>query len=195
MQLPLPTLRKEQIILCLKEGCSGRGIPSVQEMQTIAAYLVILIGLACMVLACVQIVTLRMLIYRHHHEQTAHIEAMTILAVAMQPSDTREHSVRVADIAKKVARELKLSSGRVTLVHTAGLLHEIAGLASLSCDSVESAILIVADYFDTAMNDHGGSMNLDKAMEEVRRGAGTRFDPVVVRALLVVGAAGAISSA
>jgi HD-GYP domain-containing protein (c-di-GMP phosphodiesterase class II) len=49
---------------------------------------------------------------------------------------------------------------------------------------IEAAIIAVADAFDAMVND--SKMQLDKAIDNIRREAGTRFHPEVVKAFLRV---------
>lgn len=63
----------------------------------------------------------------------------------------------------------------------------ISCLASLAHQRVpvEAAILAVAEHFDTITHDDAEQAELDDAIEDVRRRAGTQFHPAVVKALLV----------
>jgi HD-GYP domain-containing protein (c-di-GMP phosphodiesterase class II) len=112
------------------------------------------------------------------------IGVVAMLTAAMQPSEIRAHCRRVADLSKKLARELRLPAKRLALVHAIGILHEIDGIDAITRSTpLEFAILGVADSFDTLTNG-GEALQLDEAIEEIRREAGTRFSPAVVKALM-----------
>ena len=143
--------------------------------------------LVCLTLICFQVATLWSVCRRHRREMAAHVGAMAILTAAMQPRETRAHCIRVADISERIAQELRLSAKRLALVRAIGILHEIEGIDSITRNTpLEFAILGVADYYDRLTHDGSESLELDEAMEEIRRGAGTRFEPVVIKALMTV---------
>lgn len=159
-------------------------------MQTVGVYLIVLISMICTVLACRQFAALRSLYRRIRLQQTAYIDAMILLITAVQPQSIREHSRRVADTARNLASQLRLSAERCHLVYIAGLVHELVGVENTSSDPMESSILLAADCFDALINDE--SMSPDEAIEEIRRGAGICFDSGVVKALIALGAADTI---
>ncbi len=153
------------------------------EVQAVSAAWIVLI---CLILGCVQIAVLRS-VCRRHREMAAYLETVAALVAAMQPEDIREHCRRVANIAERLAKELKLSARSVALVRTAALFHEAGKSGSCSgCLPMESAILAVADCFDTIVHGQGDSTAVDKAIEEIRRGAGTRFHPAAAKAMMTL---------
>jgi HD-GYP domain-containing protein (c-di-GMP phosphodiesterase class II) len=156
----------------------------VPEVQTVSLGWSVLIGLT---LICIQAVTLWIVCHKHNREMAAHVGAMAIITAAMQPREIRAHCRRVADMSEKIAQELILSAKRLALVRAAGILHEIDGIDGITTNvPLEFAILSVADYYDVLTHDGSQSMGMDEAMEEIRREVGTRYAPVVVRALMRV---------
>ncbi|MHB9036318.1 MAG: hypothetical protein ACYC64_06600 [Armatimonadota bacterium] len=159
----------------------------MQKVSTVSIGWNVLIGLT---LICIQGAILWIICRRHKRDMAAHVGAMAILTASMQPPEIRAHCRRVADISERIAQELKLPAKRLALVRAAGILHEIDGIETISSNApnapLEFAILAVADYFDCITHDGSESMNVDEAMEEIRREAGTRFTPAVVKALMRV---------
>ncbi|MHB9036357.1 MAG: HD-GYP domain-containing protein [Armatimonadota bacterium] len=144
----------------------------------------VLIGLT---LICILAGTLWIMCRRHNREMAAHVGAMAILTASMQPPEIRAHCRRVADISERIAREMRLPAKRLALVRAVGIIHEIDGIESITVNMpLEFAILDVADYYDVLTHDGSESMSTDEAMEEIRRRAGTRYAPVVARALMRV---------
>ena len=121
------------------------------------------------------------------------IGVMAMLTAAHQPPEIRAHCRRVADISEKLARQLRLPAKQLSLVHAIGILHEIDGIDAITSNMpLEFAILGVADSFDTLTNGGSETLELDEAIEDIRREAGTRYNPAVVKALmkLVLGSEG-----
>lgn len=140
-----------------------------------------------LILICgyVQAAVFRAMLKRHNREYASHIEAVAALIVAIQPSDIAEHSRRVAAISERLARELRVPIRRVPLIRAMGLLHEIKEIVSFpGYLPVEAQILTIADYFDEVTGALDEPMSLEKAIEDIRQQAGTRFWPEVIKALM-----------
>ncbi len=155
-------------------------MPEVQSMSAIWTVLV------CLILGCIQVAVLRN-VYRLHREMAGYVETVVALVAAMQPEEIREHCRRVANISEGLAKELGLPMRSVTLVRTAALFHEV-GKSSGSSGylPMESAILAVADSFDNIVGSQADSTAVDKAIEEIRRGVGSRFHPAAVKAIMTL---------
>ncbi|MHB9036583.1 MAG: hypothetical protein ACYC64_07940 [Armatimonadota bacterium] len=154
------------------------------EVQTVSLGWSVLIGLS---LIGIQAVTLWIVCHKHNREMAAHVGAMAIITAAMQPREIRAHCLRVADISEKIAQEMRLPAKQLALVRAAGILHEIDGVDAITVNMpLEFAILRVVDYYDVLTHDGSQSMGMDEAVEEIRRQAGTRYAPIVVRALMRV---------
>jgi len=66
-----------------------------------------------------------------------------------------------------------------------GLLHEVKEIGGLpDYLPVEAEILTIADYFDDVTCALDEPMSLEKAIEDIRQQAGTRFRPEVIKALM-----------
>lgn len=153
------------------------------EVQAVSVAWVVLI---CLILGCAQIAVLRS-VCRRHREMAGYLETVGALVAAMQPEDVRDHCRRVASISGGLARELRLPARSTALVRTAALFHEVgrSGCSS-GCLPMESAILAVADSFDSIVCGQGDSTAVDKAIEDIRREAGTRFHPAAVKAVMTL---------
>ena len=151
-------------------------------MQSIS---VLWAGLIFLTLICIQGVTLWSVCKRHRQKMNEQIGVMAMLTAAHQPPEIRAHCRRVADISEKLARQLRLPAKQLSLVHAIGILHEIDGIdASTSNMPLEFSILSVADSFDTLTQACSARLEMDEAIEDIRRDAGTRYNPVVVKALM-----------
>lgn len=154
----------------------------VQAMSLGVWFFAVLLILIC---GYVQSAVFRTMLKRHNTEYASHIEAVAALIVAMQPSDIAEHSRRVAATSESLARELRVPIRRVPLVRAMGLLHEVKEIGSFpDYLPVEAEILAIADYLDEVTCAQGEPMSLEKAIEDIRQQAGTRFQPEVIKALM-----------
>lgn len=151
----------------------------VQAMSFVCAILLIII---C---GYVQAAVFRGMLKQHNRKQASHIEALAALIVAMQPSDLAEHSRRVAAISERLARELRVPIRRLPLVRAMGLLHEVKEIDRVPDHlPVEEQILTIADYLDEVTYVQSEPMTLETAIDDIRRQAGTRFQPEVIKALM-----------
>lgn len=133
----------------------------------------------------VQAAVFRGMLKQHNRKQASHIEALAALIVAMQPSDLAEHSRRVAAISERLARELRVPIRRLPLVRAMGLLHEVKEIDRVPDHlPVEEQILTIADYLDEVTYVQSEPMTLETAIDDIRRQAGTRFQPEVIKALM-----------
>jgi response regulator RpfG family c-di-GMP phosphodiesterase len=157
----------------------------VQKVQAMSLGVWVFAVLLILICGYVQAAVFRAMLKRHNTEYASHIEAVAALIVAMQPSDIAEHSKRVAAISERLAMELKVPIRRVPLVRAMGLLHEVKEIGSLPDQlPVDAEILTIADYFDEVTCTQDEPMNLEKAIENIRQQAGTRFQPEVIKALM-----------
>jgi response regulator RpfG family c-di-GMP phosphodiesterase len=140
-----------------------------------------------LIAACgyIQAAVFRTMLKRHNRDQALHIEAVAVLIVAIQPPKVAEHSRRVAAISESLARELRVPIRRLPLVRAMGLLHEVREIDRIPGHlPVEVDILAIADYFDEITCVRDEPMTLDEAIEDIRRQAGTHFQPEVIKALM-----------
>ena len=134
---------------------------------------------------CFQIHIFKVMFRQYQKELASHIEAVAVLIAALQPTSIREHSRRVATISEKLAMEMKISSKRMPIIRAAGLLHEVSEIKSIPGQrQIEADILAVADYFDSAIFNLDEPKSTDSVIEEMRREAGTKYEPAVVKALM-----------
>jgi len=157
----------------------------MQKMQTMRSDILILIMLLFTIFGCVQTVFLRRMICRYRDEQVENIVFMAAILVAMQSPKIREHSRRVSAMSEKLAGEMRLPLERMPFVRAAGLLHEIKEIGAIPGHlPIEAEILTVADYFDSVIYNFNEPKTMDDAVEDIRREAGTRYNPTVVKALM-----------
>lgn len=142
------------------------------------------VGLIGIVLLSIAMTSLLSMFHRSHREQVACIEVLAAIAATLQPPDIRDHCLRVVAISENLAQELKLPKGRIAHVRIAALLHEVGWTDGHL--PTESAIIKLADHFDAITHDCSRSITLDEAIEEIRREAGMRFPPAVVKALMTL---------
>ena len=141
------------------------------------------------ILIGIQLVAILLICRRHKREMDVQTGMMVILIATMQPREIRAHCRRVAEISEMMARAMKLPAKRLALVRAVGIIHEIDDIGSITTNMpLEFAILSVADHFDCVTHDGSESLSKDDAIEEIRREAGSRFDPAVVKALMTVAA-------
>jgi HD-GYP domain-containing protein (c-di-GMP phosphodiesterase class II) len=102
-----------------------------------------------------------------------------------------DHLLGVAELAEAVALELGLPAAEVVRVRLAAALHNVGKMA-ISADGLAgseiplaSRIIFVCDAFDamTSERSYTAARTAAKALAELRRNAGTQFDPVAVEAL------------
>ena len=133
----------------------------------------------------VQAAVFRGMLKQHNRDQALHIEAVAALIVAMQPPEIAEHSRRVAAISESLARELRVPIRRLPLVRAMGLLHEVREIDRVPDHMpVEAEMLTIADYLDEVTCVQSEPMTLDEAIDDIRRQAGTHFQPEVIKALM-----------
>jgi HD-GYP domain-containing protein (c-di-GMP phosphodiesterase class II) len=122
------------------------------------------------------------------------------------------HSKRVSEICEHIAVELKLESDKVKDLKMAGLMHDIGKIGipdqvlnkpeklnsddwdglgyprGLKADeiSLEARIIAIADAFDamTSYRTYGELKSKEQAVNEIRKCAGTQFDPIIVSLFL-----------
>jgi HD-GYP domain-containing protein (c-di-GMP phosphodiesterase class II) len=134
----------------------------------------------------------------HHAETLAMLDALADdrageqLAAAMLLAETLDlrdvatarHSETVGRYAERIAHELGLAPDQVERVRVAGVLHDIGKLGISDAIPLEGRILAVADAYEamTADRAYRKALGEGEARAELRRGAGTQFDPFVVAA-------------
>lgn len=91
------------------------------------AYLYVPLGAWAFVLTSLPLIALRDYYYQKIAEQSAYLDTITTLATCMQHYHpyTRGHLKRVANLAEKLARKLRLSNESINYISMAGLLHDI----------------------------------------------------------------------
>lgn len=91
------------------------------------SYLYIHIGAWGFVLAVMPVLTLRDFFNQWVEEKAAYMDTITTLATYMQHYHpyTRGHLKRVADLAERLARELRLPAESILHMRTAGFVHDI----------------------------------------------------------------------
>jgi len=155
---------------------------------------------------------IRQAISLYAQARSTYIDTMAALILAVQPPNVQAHCRRVAMLSGQIAEAMGLPAGRTALIRAAALLHEAGadviaqmpmfdrvaewirlhsswrgedGSPSPSVP-IEVAIISVADCFDVLTHDPCGPLALDNAIDDIRRRAGSRFHPAVVKALLMV---------
>lgn len=95
------------------------------------AYLYAKIGVWGLLLSFMPMLALRDIFKRHIDEQSAYIHTITTLTTYMQHHHpyTKGHLQRVAKMAERLAKELKLPAKSIRRIGTAGFLHDIGKIA------------------------------------------------------------------
>lgn len=262
----------------------GRAQLFLVVVSMMLSYLYAHIRIFAFLVCAAPIVALRDFFAQWVKEKEAYVDTITTLATYMQHYHpyTRGHLKRVADMAERLARELKLPAESIRHISTAGFLHDIGkvGVSEEILDKtgkltddewqvikehpvkgaeiishleflegivdwikyhhkwydgrgypntekqpadipIEAGIIAVADAFDAMTDDRELTLNwkcdacgyvpaagerpekcpicgaekrrtyrkpktLDEAMEELRRGSGTQFNPKVVKAFFTM---------
>jgi HD-GYP domain-containing protein (c-di-GMP phosphodiesterase class II) len=93
-------------------------------------------------------------------------------ALAERHADLGEHQDGVAELAEQTGRRLGIDGEELTQLRHAAALHDIVG----------ARIIAVCDAFDAMISDrsYAASRTFGEAVAELKRCAGTQFDPAIV---------------
>jgi putative nucleotidyltransferase with HDIG domain len=130
---PLPDLNGFGWLGRLHTVIIGNELPLIPPQSLLVlvslmlAYLYVHIGAWAFVLTSLPLIALRDYYYQRIAEESAYLDTITTLATYMQHYHpyTRGHLKRVADMSKKLARELRLPAESINNITIAGLLHDI----------------------------------------------------------------------
>lgn len=130
---PLPDLNGFGWLGRLHTVIIGNELPLIPPQSLLVvvslmlSYLYVHIGAWAFVLTSLPLIALRDYYYQRIAEESAYLDTITTLATYMQHYHpyTRGHLKRVADMSKKLARELRLPAESINNITIAGLLHDI----------------------------------------------------------------------
>lgn len=100
---------------------------AISPLAYLVAYLYLKLGIVALYLAVVPIIGLRYSYGLNIELQQLNFDLLRVLIRALEAQDpyTSGHSIRVAERARRIAKQLGLARRRIEIVETAALLHDI----------------------------------------------------------------------
>lgn len=108
---------------------------------------------------------------------------LVVKSLEAQDPYTSGHSLRVADTAKRLARELGLDAEAVETVETTALLHDIGKIGAEYAEILTQEGKLTEEQYELVREHPERGVEI---LEGLGRCAGSQFDPRVVRAALAL---------